>query len=132
MTIATVRSAMATALRTISGLRASEYLTEQVKTPHAMIDFEVEPDLTFGRGADVYRFQVTVFSDRAAERASQVFLDTLRDPQATDGIKYVLEHDATLAAQVDYCRVTRIGKTEIIPVSGVEYLAVTFDAEVVF
>lgn len=131
MTVATVRTNMAGALRTITGLRASEYLTESVQPPHAMFDYEIEPDLVFAQGADVYKFTVTVFCDRTAERPSQVFLDTLRDPSSATGVKRVLEDNATLASVVDYVRVTRIGMVEIIPVGGVEYLAVKFDAEVV-
>jgi hypothetical protein len=131
MSIATVRTNMATALRTISGLRASEYLTETVNPPHAMLDYEVEPDLTFARGADVYRFTVTVFANRSSSEASQKLLDLYRDPTSSSGVKYVLENDATLAAVVDYVRVTRIGKVELVPVGSVEYLAVNFDAEVV-
>ena len=131
MTVATVRTNMAGALRTIAGLRASEYLTESVQPPHAMFDYEVEPDLTFARGADVYKFTITVFCDRTAERPSQVFLDSLRDPSSSTGVKRTLEDNATLATVVDYVRVTRIGAVEIIPVGAVEYLAVKFDAEVV-
>lgn len=122
---------MAAALRTISGLRASEYITESIQAPHAMFDYEINPDLTFQRGADVYLFTVSVFAQRTAERTSQVFLDELRDPNSTSGVKYTLEHDATLAAEIDYARVTRIGRIETKVVSAIEYLGCDFDVEVV-
>lgn len=131
MTIASFRTALAATLRTIAGLRASEYITESVQPPHAMFDFEVEPDLTFGRGGDVYRFTITVFSDRGAERASQVFLDDLRDPNSTTGVKYTIENNGTLAAACDYARVTRIGRIDPRIVGVTEYLACDFDVEVV-
>jgi len=131
MSIATVRSAMATALRTIDGLRASEYITEQVSTPQAMFDYEVEPDLTFARGGDVYRFTVLVACERSPERASQVYLDLLRDPSSSTAVKYVLENNATLAAQVDYARVTRIGRVDPRVIGATEYLCCDFDVEVV-
>jgi hypothetical protein len=131
MTIADLRTGVATALRTISKLRASEYVLDQPVVPHAMFDFEIEPDLTFGRGADVYKFTGWVLVDRASERQSQVWLDQLRDPNNTAGIKYTLENDATLAAACDYARVTRIGRVEPKPHSGIEYLGFDFDFEVV-
>lgn len=135
MSVATVRAAMGTALRTITSgdiaLRVTDYLTDQVTPPHAMFDCEIEPDLSFGRGADVYRFTIWVFVDRTPEVAAQKYIDLLRDPTTSTGLKQTLETDATLAAAVDYVRVTRIGKVEIAPVAGVEYLMVPFDVEVV-
>lgn len=129
MTIANVRTKLAEALETVPGLRASEYLTETVNPPHAMFDYSVVPDLTFARGSDLYNFTITVFVGRTADVAAQKQLDLFRDPTSTTGVKYVLENNAALAGVVDYVRVTAIGATELIPVSGVEYLAAQFSME---
>lgn len=132
MTIAALRTAMATALRTIPKLHVSEYMTAEVSPPHAMFDFSVEPHLTFARGGDVYRFTVQVFTSRGADTASQKFLDKLRDPGNTEGLIRVLETDATLAAACDYARVTSVSGVQIAnPKPNVEYLMIEALVEVV-
>lgn len=132
MTVADVREALAAALRTIPGLRASEYLTDEVVPPHAMFDYTVEPHMVFARGADVYRFTIQVFCSRSSDGASQKFLDLLRDPASSTGLLQVVETDSTLAAVVDYARVTSVGAIQIAPVKpGVEYLMVPFEVEIV-
>lgn len=130
MRIADVRAAFAEALNSIDGLRASEYITDQITPPHAMFDYTVEPDLTFGRGADVYRFTISVFAARTAERASQIFLDLLRDPASDSGVKRTIEDHPAVAAVVDYARVTSIGAVGISEANN-ELLVVEFQVEVV-
>lgn len=131
MSVATVREKMATALRTITDLKASEYITESINPPMAMFDYRVNPDLTFARGADVYTFTVRVFAARTPERASQVFLDLIRDPSTAGGVKRTLEDNADLAAVVDYVHVTEISEVEPVTVGNADYLSVRFTAEVV-
>ncbi len=126
-----IRSAMVTALQTISGLRATAYITESIHPPIAMLDYEAVYDLTFGRGADVYNFKVKVFSQRTGEKQSQVFLDTLRDPTNTAGVKQTLEDNAALQALVDYVAVRRVGFVEPVDIGQEKYLTVEFDVEVV-
>lgn len=132
MTIASVRTALATALRTIPGLHVSPYLTDEVVVPHAMFDFALEPHLVFARGADVYRFTVQIFASRSSDTSSQKFLDELRDPTSSTGLVQVIETDSTLAAAVDYARVTGISAVQIAPVKpNVEYLMIEATVEVV-
>lgn len=131
MTIASFRTAFATACRTITDMRASEYITDQVTAPQVMFDLEIEPDLTFGRGADVYRVTGWVLASRTAAEASQKFLDLIRDPNTTGGLKYTLENDSTLGGACDYARVTRIGRIQPTSHEGTEYLGFDFDVEVV-
>jgi hypothetical protein len=131
MSVATFRTALATTLRTIPGLRASEYMTDEIVVPHAMFDYEIEPHLVFARGADVYRFTVQVFTSRSSDVASQKFLDLLRDPTTSTGLTQTVEDSASLAAVCDYAQVKSIGKIELAQVGGVEYLMVPFEIEVV-
>lgn len=126
-----VRAGMVTALQTISGLRASAYVTETINPPMALIDYEANYDLTFGRGAHTFMFKVKVFAQRTGEKQSQVFLDTLRDPTNTAGVKQTLEDNAALAALVDYVAVRRVGFVEPVDIGQAQYLTVEFDVEVV-
>lgn len=132
MSIASVRTALATALRTIPGLHVSEYMTDEILPPHAMFDYSIEPHMVFARGADVYRFTIQVFCSRSSDVPSQKFLDTLRDPSTSSGLIQTVEENATLAAAVDYARVTSVGQIQLAaPRPNVEYLMVPFEVEVV-
>lgn len=131
MSVASVRTALATALRTISGLRVNEYITDEIVPPHAMFDYSIEPHLVFARGADVYRFNIKVFANRGSDVASQKFLDLLRDPTTSGGLIRTIEEDATLAAAVDYARVSSVGEIQIANVGGAEYLMIEVQVEVV-
>lgn len=134
MSVANVRSALGTALRTISALHADEYVVTSVRPPHAMVDFRMDYDLTFARGGHGYTFYVMVYDQLQQPEQSQRRLDQLRDPEAAagTGIKQTLEGDATLAAQVDYIRVVNDGGP-IVPVTigNADYLRLTFECEVV-
>lgn len=130
MSVSAIRAAMATALRTISGLRVSEYLVSEVIVPHAMFDFAIEPHAVFARGADIYRFRVKVFASMSSDVAGQKFLDLLRDPSTTTNLAYVLETDTTLAAVAGHPRVTSVSEVQIANVGGVELLMVEWEVEV--
>lgn len=134
MSLEVVREAMGTALRTITvnsrPLYATPYITDKVIPPHAMIECEIDYDLTFGRTGDLYRFTVMVFAQRDSEREGQRYLDGLRDPSSTSSIKQTLETNATLDAVVEYARVVRAGRPAIASVGNVDYLMIEFEVEV--
>lgn len=131
MSIANVRAKLADALRTIDGLRATDYITDEITPPQAMFDYAIEPHLVFARGADVYRFNIKVFLNRSSDTASQKYLDLIRDPTTSGGLIQTVEGDANLAAVVDYARVTGVGEIQIANVAGVEYLMIEAQVEVV-
>lgn len=135
MSLSGIREAMGTALRTITvnsrPLYATPYLTDKVTPPHAMVECEIDYDMTFGRTGDVYRFVVMVYAQRDSEREGQRYLDTLRDPSSSSSVKQVLETNATLDGVVDYARVARAGRVVIQTVGNVDYLMVEFEVEVV-
>lgn len=130
MTVAAARTALAAAVDTISGLRCPDgYIRGKVNPPEAMIDYEVNYDLTFARGADSYLFKIKVFDELTSERAAQARLDTWRDGNDTASIKYVIENYSTGA--YDYARVVSATDITVATVAGVDYLMVSFDVEVV-
>lgn len=131
MSLETYREALADAVSTIDGLRCTPYLTDQVNPPHAMIDLEVNYDLTFARGADVLTVYLMVFDQRKSERSAQIRLDDWRDGSSTTSIKYVVENDTTLATKCDYTRVVSAGRPTVVTVGTVDYLMVEFQLEAV-
>ena len=130
-TLASVRDAIAVALRTVSGLNADGYLVQKIRSPHAMVDLEIDYDQTLGRGSDEYLFTITVYAQRDNDGQSQKYLDQLRDGRQATSLKRVLEGDAGVLATVDYIRVRKVSGVHV-ALSGapnVEYLAVVFEVE---
>jgi hypothetical protein len=125
---------METALRTIDGLNVVPYLSDQINPPQVQIDFEI-PNYHMVAGDSPkapYQFAVWAYFGRTNERSAQVLMDTLRDPNDTGSIKYVFEHDATLAAAVDYADVQSVSAPGIFQhPGGTEYLFIKFEIEVV-
>lgn len=133
MTIATVRAALADAVDSITGIRCSAYMPDNVNPPQAVVwDTGIDYDIVMGRGADEFQFLVRVYVSRTAEMASQKLLDTLREPSGSSSLKTVVEADSGLAAVVDYARVRSASPIELVTVGGVDYLTVEFTIEVVY
>jgi hypothetical protein len=133
VTIAAVRSALAGAVETISGIRAIDYIPDQVNPPQAVVFRNtIDYDLVYGRGADEYHFTVRVYVGRTSERKAQEFLDELCEPSGATSLKTVVEANATLAALVDYARVRTAGVLQVATVADVDYLACDFDVEIVY
>jgi hypothetical protein len=134
-TIADVRSAIGTALGTISGLNVKTYLSDQINPPQAQLDFEI-PEYHRTMGSDTtidYLFTVYLFFPRANEESAQVLMDTLRDPNNPSSVKAVLETDTTLAGVVDYVEFRSSGRAEgLTTPGGAQYLIVPLTFEVCF
>lgn len=134
MTIAQIRSAFGTALRTIPGLNVDDYIVEAVRPPHAMLDWYCDnPHVTLGGCADEYRFLVHLYAQRSAADPSQKALDLLRDPQAAAGIGVMatVEASSAVSAVVDYARVRDIAPITVVTVGSADYLMSTIEFEVV-
>ena len=133
-TLADVREALANALAGIEGLRAYEYLTDQVNPLQAMIDVEGPTQVTFSTaGAQEYTFTIIVAGQRVSERATQKAFDELRDPFHARSVKRAIEDDTGLAALpgMDYGQVGPAGRTEAAQVGAIEYLTVEWPLTVV-
>lgn len=132
MSIATVREAVATALRDGCSINATPYLASKIRPPHAMVSYKVTYDMTMARGADEYLFTVSVYAQRDNEIQSQKLLDRLSDPHDATGVKQILEGDSGVAGVVDYIRVASTGDLQVVEIGspGVQYLTVEFVCEV--
>lgn len=133
MTIAQVRTALANAVDGMTGLRATAYIVDSVATPQAVVSLNaIDYDLVMGRGADIYNYTVRVYTQRSSDRAAQLLLDTLREPTGATSLKTVVEADSSLAALIDYVRVTNASEVQTTTVGAVDYLFVEFTLEVCY
>lgn len=133
MTVATVRAAIADACATVTGLRSSTYIPDQVNPPVAVVGtVAFDPRLVLGEGKCARNIQVTVYLPRTAEASSQKFADTLTELSGSGSLIVALQTNAGLLALVDYLTVTEVRGPLVGTVGAVEYLIYEFDTEVVF
>lgn len=130
-TLADLRSGLGTNLATISGLRVSEDLPEQINPPMAVVGLQsIEYDQSFQRGLVVYRFQIPLLAARASDRRAQITLDNFMSTTGSSSVKVAVESDKTLGGAAFDVRVTEMGSIGTIELESNMYLAAEFVVEV--
>jgi len=130
LTIQDMRDGLGTNLRTISGLRVSEEIPDQVNPPMAVVSLtSVEYDQAFQRGLTIYRFLVTLIASRASDRWAQIRLDGYCS-NGSDSVKIAIESDKTLSGSAFDVRVTEMGNIGTISLDESMYLAAEFSVDV--
>jgi hypothetical protein len=125
-----LRTALATRMATISGLRVAATAPDNPQPPVAVVMPErVEYDLNARRGADRFYFTVTVLVGRADERNAQQRLDVLI--VGPGSIKAAIEADRSLGGIADTARVVEMRNYSSVPVGDTLYLGAQFTVEVV-
>jgi hypothetical protein len=129
-TVSELRTALATAMGSISGLRTSAHVPDSPKPPIAVVmPDRIEYDLNARRGADTFFFTITVLASRADDRAAQQNLDKFL--VGANSIKAAIEADRTLGGNANTCRVTSMQSYASVSVGEVLYLSAQFIVEVV-
>lgn len=104
-TIEQVMLGIETRLKTISGLRVSEYVADQINPPAALVGV---PEIssyhaTMGRGRFTIEPTVTVLTSAAYDRAGQLKLAGYANPTGSSSVVVAIEGDKTLGGVVDDC-----------------------------
>ena len=130
--ISTLRTAIATNLATISGLRTSATVPDQISPPIAVVmPASITYDLAFARsGGDEYEFSVMVIVGRVDERMAQNKLDLDCSGTGAQSIKAAIESNRTLGGAAFDCRVTSLRNYNQVSVADVTYLAAEFAVQV--
>jgi len=130
MAISNLRTALATNLQTISGLRVVETLPDVVNPPMAMIGLDkVSYNKQNNRSMAEYTFKVTVVMGRVSERTAQKNMDLYVAP-GVGSIKYAIESDRTLggyAFDVLGAETSAIGSMSL---NGVDLYSAEFSVQV--
>lgn len=130
MSIQEMRDGLAANLATVSGLRVSEEVPDQVNPPMAVISLTtVEYDNAFKQGLTIYRFGVTLVASRASDRWAQRRLDGYCS-NGDNSIKLAIESDKTLGGAAYDVRVTEMGSIGAVSLDEVTYLAAEFSVDV--
>jgi hypothetical protein len=128
--LADIRTALATALGTVTGLRSSATVPDNPRPPIAVIiPDRIDFDLNARRGADRFLFTVTVIVGRADDRTAQNRLDGFIVGE--NSVKRAIEADRTLGGKVDTCRVTEMRNYSSLTIGEAVYLSAEFVVEVV-
>lgn len=132
-TIADVRGALKTCVETISGLRGAAYIQDAINPPIVhIVPLAFDPRLVFSQAKNAYPFQLRVYVARAPADQNQALLDGYREVSGATSITAAVQNGANWAVTVDYASVTQIGPVGVADISGVPYLYLEIDVEVVW
>lgn len=130
--IADLKAGLANNLKTITNLRTSDTLPEQVNPPFAIVAFNtIDYDTTFRRGLDTYTFTITVVVGRADARTGQNALDAYCASSGTYSVKSAIELDRSLGGKANDCRVTGLSNYGNLTIGEINYLAAEWAVTVV-
>lgn len=126
-----VREGLAGNLRTIEGLRVSEYLPEQINAPMAVINIErLEYHGAFHGGLRTYSFVVMLIAGRMGERTAQRQLDAFMAADGDRSIRRAVESDTSLGGNAQTCKVEAARGVRMLDFGDATYLVVDFEIEV--
>ncbi len=131
-TISELRTGIATNLATISGLRTSATVPDNINPPIAVVmPARIEYDTSFARtGGDEYEFTVLVIVGRVDERSAQNNLDGYCSGSGASSVKAAIERDKTLGGKAFSLRVTSLRNYNQLTVGDTTYLSAEFAVQV--
>ena len=131
MSITQIRTALATNLATIPGLRTAAEVPDNPTPPIAIVNLDsVTYDQAYAKGMTNYSFTITVVVGRSAEREAQRKLDGYITPGA-NSVKNAIESDKTLGGYAYDCRVVSLNSVGSLTISDTTYLAADFSVTVI-
>ncbi len=129
--ITALRTAIATNLGTITGLRTSPEMPDNPNPPIALVrPTTIDYNQAFAKGMTQYGFAVVVIVGRADERTAQRTLDAYCSSTGASSIKNAVESDKTLGGNAYDCRVSEMRNYTPIQMNDGTYLAAEFAVEV--
>jgi hypothetical protein len=129
--ITNLRTAIATNLASISGLRTAAEMPDNPNPPIALVRPQtIDYNQAMKKGLTRYSFVVIVIVGRAEERTAQRSLDAYCSSTGTTSIKNAIELDRTLGGNAYDCRVTEMRNYTPIQLNEGTYLAAEFAVDV--
>jgi hypothetical protein len=131
-TVSELRTGIANNLATISGLRTTATVPDQINPPIAVVmPSSITYDLSFARsGGDEYEFVVMVIVGRVDERSAQNRLDGYCSSSGPGSVKAAIESNKTLGGKAFDCRVTNLRNYNQVTVGDVTYLSAEWVVQV--
>ena len=127
MTVTGMRTALATNLGTISGIRTYSDIPDNPMMPAAVVQLQsTSYDQAFQPGLTEYNYIVTVIFGRVATSSAQRSMDQLIDDDGGRSIKTAIESDKTLDGNAFDVRVTEMTNITSITIGDITYLSADF------
>ena len=127
MTVTGMRTALASNLGTISGIRTYADIPDNPMMPAAVVQLrDVVYNLAMQRGLTEYNFVVTVVFGRVATSQAQRSMDQLIDDGGGRSVKSAIESDKTLNGNAFDTRVTEMTNITSITIGDITYLSADF------
>jgi len=127
VTVTGMRTALATNLGTISGIRTYSDIPDNPMMPAAVVQLQATSyDQAFQRGLTEYNYIVTVIFGRVATSSAQRSMDQLIDDGGGRSIKTAIESDKTLDGNAFDVRVTEMTNITSITIGDITYLSADF------
>ena len=125
--ISALRSGIAANLSTISGLRVSDTVPDQINPPQAIVSLSsVSFDKAMHKGLTLYTFTLTVLVARQSERSGQAKLDTYVQSSGASSIKLAIESDRTLGGAAYDCTCPQVTSYGVTTIGDVNYISGEF------
>lgn len=131
MDVYAIQSGLATAAKTVPGLRAAPTLPDAITPPlFVPVDFDLTYNQTFGGLVEVL-FTCQVFTSRGNTDTGRKLLIGYLAEAGPSSIKAALEADTTLSGAAAALVVERVrGAGRLYEVGGIDYLGAQFDVRV--
>jgi hypothetical protein len=122
-----MRTALATNLGTISGIRTYADIPDNPMMPAAVVQLQsVSYNQAMARGLTEYNFVVTVIFGRVATSQAQRSMDQLIDDEGGRSIKTAIESDKTLNSNAFDVRVSEMTNIQSVTIGDITYLTADF------
>ena len=129
--ITDLRNGLATNLATISGLRVSAEIPDNVNPPTAVIVFDrVEYHQAYKNGMSNYSFTIQLIVSRVEERNAQRYLDAYCSSDGASSVLLAVESDKTLGGKAFDTYVSEMSSYGSINIGDNTYLAAEFQVQV--
>lgn len=126
-----LRQGIVANLATISGLRTSLDVPDQINPPIAVVQFSrVNYHLDMNNGMSEYLFSVQVIVGRVDERTAQRNLDSYCSSTGSSSVLLAVESDRTLSGKAFDCIVTEVSSYGQLVSNDLTYLGAEFQIRV--
>lgn len=127
MSITAIRTALATNIGTIAGLRTAAEIPDNPNPPQAVVQLQsVNYDGAYQNGLTTYNFLVSVIVGRVDERGAQRKLDGYASSTGSSSIKLAAQSDKTLGGNAYDVRVSEMSNIGAVLLGEATYLAADF------
>lgn len=129
--VAELRTALATNVATIAGLRTSEFIPDNPNPPIAIVQFDrAQYHLDMGNGMTEYSFVLQLIVGRADERTAQRNLDAYCSSTGSSSVLLAVESDRTLGGKAFDCIVTEMSSYGPVLINDTTYLGAEYQIRV--